>query len=398
MQINKQSVAALTAADLKGKTDVCIWDDQLKGFGVRLRIDADKKLRKQFILQYRFEGRQRRTKLKTADADVARKKANSALIKLDEEGIDPQQEKERRRSEAALTFSKVVEQYIALKTDVRPSSLRLTKLYLTGKQYFGDLHARPLVKITRSHIATCLNSISVDSGAASASRARAHLAAFFVWCLQQGHCELNPVVGTANPKSGPPRDRVLSDDELVKVWRACDVTTDFGRIIRLLILLGARRQEIGGLLWREVDLEEKTITLSAERVKNKREHTLPLVPAAVQLIESVPHTRDHVFGSWAANGFNAWHQKDALRDGCKEWNIHDLRRSVATGMAEIGIEPHIIEAILNHASGHKAGVAGVYNRAQYREKIRIALVKWADHLDEIVNGRAKKIVPFAQRA
>jgi integrase len=394
MHIDQTSVSALTLP--VGKTDHAVWDDELRGFGVRLRLDARGKFCKQFILQYRIDGTQRRMKIgDKITADQARKRARTALAQV-ELGIDPQAEKEQRRSEAALTFSKAVEQYIALKT-VRPSSLRLTKLYLTGKQYFGPLHAKPLTKIGRSDIATCLNKITVNSGAPSASRARAHGTAFFTWCLQQGHCDLNPFVGTANPKSGPPRDRVLDNVELAAVWNACDMDTDFGRILRLLILTGCRRQEIGGLRWDEVDLERGTITLSADRVKNKREHTLPLVPTAAAIIASVPRTRDHVFGSWAANGFNAWHQKDALRDGCKEFHIHDVRRSVATGMAEIGISSEIIEAVLNHYSGHRAGVAGTYNRARYFQQMKNALERWAVHIDEIISG-ARKVVPFAQPA
>jgi integrase len=186
---------------------------------------------------------------------------------------------------------------------------------------------------------------------------------------------------------------VLSNTELGAIWRACG-DDEFGKIIRLLTLLGSRRQEIGGLRWSEVDLDAGVWTLPAERSKNHRAHAIPLLPAALAIINSVPRTsRDCLFGTRARAGFCSWSDSKReldrrLGDAVKPWQVHDIRRSVATGMADIGIEPHVIEAVLNHYSGHRRGVAGIYNRSSYEKAVRLALARWADHVMALVEGRA----------
>jgi integrase len=147
---------------------------------------------------------------------------------------------------------------------------------------------------------------------------------------------------------------VLGGAELTAIWKACK-DDDYGRIVRLLILLGCRRQEIGSLLWREVDVENGTLTISAERAKNHRALTLPLPSIAVELLRAVPPRNEHVFGR-SRRGFGSWSDlKTALdtRSKVSGWTLHDIRRSVATGMNELGIAPHVVEQILNHQSGHK---------------------------------------------
>jgi integrase len=218
--------------------------------------------------------------------------------------------------------------------------------------------------------------------------------------MSRGHCSQNPTIPAAKSKDfkqGPGRDRVLKDDELRIVWNACDMNTDFGKIVRLLILTGCRRHEIGSLQWSWLDLEEGTMTIPATVAKNKRKHVLGLPPMALDIIRSVPQRvgNDHVFGE-RDNGFNSWqYAKRLLNDGiAEEWRLHDLRRSVTTGMAEIDIEPHIIEAVVNHISGHKGGVAGIYNRAKYEKRMKSALLIWADHIQNIVAGTERKVVPL----
>jgi integrase len=155
-----------------------------------------------------------------------------------------------------------------------------------------------------------------------------------------------------------------------------------------LLLLGARRQEAGGLL-SEVDLDRGSLTIGGERTKNHRALTLALPPAALAILASVPRRGEFVFGG--NRGFASWSALKAQIDagsGVREWRLHDTRRTVATHMAELGIAPHVIEEILNHQSGHKRGVAGTYNRAGYEPQKRHALNAWADHLLAIVEGRA----------
>jgi integrase len=173
-------------------------------------------------------------------------------------------------------------------------------------------------------------------------------------------------------------------------------------IVKLLMLTGCRRVEIGEIKWAEVDLDRGILNISGSRTKNHRGLTLTLPPVAVDLLRSVPR-RDgcaNVFGS-SAEGFTSWsYGTDALNDRIvaaegkplADWRLHDIRRSTATHMAEIGVQPHIIEAVLNHASGHKGGVHGIYNLASYPREIAAALQLWSEHLLAAIEGRKRKIV------
>jgi integrase len=225
---------------------------------------------------------------------------------------------------------------------------------------------------------------------------RASLSAFFAWCIARGLAEVNPVLGTPVAPEKP-RTRVLPITELAAVWRACNGDA-FGTIVKLLMLTGCRAGEIGGLRFGEI--RDGVIVLPADRVKNKRAHLLSLaVPAQAVLAGWTKRYGDCVF---ASGGFRSWsygkQQLDARLAAAgmrpEPWTVHDLRRSVATGMAEIGIQPHIVEAVLNHISGHKAGIAGVYNRATYEKEKTAALAMWADHLLAAIEGYADKIVPL----
>jgi integrase len=163
-----------------------------------------------------------------------------------------------------------------------------------------------------------------------------------------------------------------------------------------------RRSEVGGLSWSELKLEAGTWTLPAERSKNGKAHTLPLLPMALAIIKAVPRmaTRDHLFGV-RANGFTPWEDAKAAlgaRSRVTGWVLHDIRRTVATRMADLGIAPHVIEQVLNHVSGHKSGVAGIYNRSSYEREVRAALALWHDHLRSIVEGSERKIVSMPHAA
>jgi integrase len=187
--------------------------------------------------------------------------------------------------------------------------------------------------------------------------------------------------------------------------------SDYGEIVKLLILTGQRREEIGALRCSEVDLEETVIMLPPDRTKNGRPHEVPLSPPALAILKS--HTaragRDFLFGDGPRNGsdrqggFQGWSKSKATLDkqaAIGSWRLHDVRRTVATRMAELGVQPHVIEAVLNHISGHKAGVAGVYNRSSYAAEKRAALELWGKHVQLLIDGGkyGERVVKFPGRA
>jgi integrase len=394
VKFTQQGIEALSL--LEGKSERFEWDDGLPGFGVRIRPGGAR-----WVVQYRTGHRQRRLTLGDVrrvgldDAKVAAKKV-FAKVTL---GIDPAADKEEARAAAGLKLGPLADQYLARKEAVsRPNTYRGIARYLTD--HWKPFRDRPVHAITRRDVAARLNQIITNHGPVAAARARSTLSAFFAWAMGEGLVDQNPIIGTNDPAAGRgSRDRVLKDAELAVIWRACG-DDNFGRIVRILMLTGARRQEIGGLRWSEVDPDSGTIRISASRTKNHRELVLPLPPAAFSIIETAPRKEgaEFVFGS--RNGaFSAWSRstenfKARIAEPLPAWALHDIRRSAATGMAEIGIQPHVIEAVLNHQSGHKRGVAGIYNRASYERETKAALALWGEHLRTIVEGGERRVVPM----
>ena len=288
-------------------------------------------------------------------------------------------------------------------TKLRKELLRITRLYLLGDAYFKPLHSTSVTKIGLDDVAARLSVITRTNGSVTAGRARSALSTMYRWAMGEGLLgshPVNPVISTNKPQDLTPRERVLDDAEIAAIWRAC-ADDDYGRIVRLLLLTGCRREEIGGLMWGEIDLDKGVLALPKERCKNNRAHSLPLPPAALAIIEAIPRlvSRDHLFGSCGQAGFSSWAKAKArldarLSDQVSPWVLHDLRRTCATWMADIGVQPHIIEAVLNHYSGHRAGVAGIYNRSPYEREMRAALALWADHVKSVVDGTERKIVPL----
>jgi integrase len=192
-------------------------------------------------------------------------------------------------------------------------------------------------------------------------------------------------VGTAKANENGSRERVLTPDELRQLWRALG-DGRFADLIRLLLLTGQRRNEMGKLQWSEVDLGRKMIVLPPERTKNKRRHELPLSRQALAILERQPRRNSSPFLFSEKRGFNDWDSGKARLDQrlpIAEWHVHDLRRTCATMLGELGVLPHVIEQALNHVSGAKAGVAGIYNKSKMIDAVRDGLQRWADHIDQI---------------
>jgi integrase len=398
VKLTAKSVATLTLP--VGKSDVIHFDNELPGFGYRLRAGAGGKVLKSWVCQYRRAGATRRMligKAHVLNAEQARARARDilAMVQL---GQDPQGDRADRRDADKFTLRKAVEEFLAFKQErLRPRSFIEVERYLTSG-YFKPLHGLPLDVITRRDVSTRIVAIARESGNSTAARARNALSTLFVWAMRMGLVESNPVIGSAQPAENKPRERVLDDSELVAIWKACG-DDDYGKIVKLLILTGCRRDEIGHMVWGEFAPDGTSWTLPAERSKNKRPLTLPMMPMMREIVDTVPRMvgRDQLFGERSPKGFVAWYLgKPTLdeRSGVAGWQLRDTRRSVATRMADIGVQPHIIEAVLNHYSGHRAGVAGVYNKSPYANEVRNALATWHDHLRAIIEGGERKVVNF----
>jgi integrase len=405
IRLDAKTVAALT---LDGKRDAIFFDNTLTGFGYRMRQGAGGKVLRSWIAQYRRAGASRRMLIGSADvinAEQARAKAKKVLAAV-ALGDDPQADKAERRDKDRVTLRAIVDEYLADKEpEWRAQTRRDNRRYLTAGPYFGALHGMAIDKITRRDVASRIIAIKRDHGPIVAAAARAKLGAFFTWCLRQGLCEANATIGTESPRRAPPRERVLSDAELAAIWNA-GRADDYGRIIKLLILLGQRRKEVGAMAWTELDLDapQPTWKIPMSRTKNKRAHTLPLLPLALDIIRAVPQmaSRDQLFGTRSGGGFAGWDGgKQALDkvSGVTGWTPHDLRRTFSTRLhEELNIAPHVVEALLNHYSGHRSGSARPYNQAKYLPQMRQALALWEDHIRALVEGGERKVLPFTPAA
>jgi integrase len=391
MKLTAQTIRTITAPE--GKADFVAWDDALPGFGLRLRGQS-----RSWVIQYRIGRQQRRESLgdiRKVTLDSARTIARTKFAQI-QLGADPGAEKAKAREAAAvaaLTLAIVAARYLDAKKDMlRPSTFKGAKR--SFEVHFAPLADRPISEIKRVEIAARLQEIIKQYGRTAAARARSALNSLFAWSLREGLCEVNPVIGTNDPGQGlQARDRVLSDRELAAVWNACR-EDDFGKIVKLLILTGCRRDEIGSLQWSEIDGE--IMTIAATRSKNRKAHALTLPSMALDTLQSIQRrdSRDFIFGQ-RGNGFARWgYHTTALRERLGEmvpFTLHDLRRSFRTGLGKLGVPPHIAELAINHT---RSGIEAVYDKHRYEREIGSALAQWAAHVAAIIEGRESNVTPL----
>ena len=269
---------------------------------------------------------------------------------------------------------------------------------------------RDIQSITKRDAIEVLDAI-VDRGSpVTANRLRAHLNTLFNWAKGRDIITANPLDGIKPPAQEKPRNRVLTDDEIRLFWQACDgLGYPFGPIYRLLLLTGQRLREVGEMEWREIDGD--TWTLPEARSKNGDEHFIPLSAEAQAVLDALPNIGGRYLFTTTENspvsGFTRAKARvdklmaDALNADLPEggepatipsFTIHDLRRTAATGMAGLRFAPHVVEAVLNHRSGTRRGVAGVYNRFDYAEEKRAALEAWGRYVVSLIDGDADNVV------
>ena len=261
----------------------------------------------------------------------------------------------------------------------------------------GRWGGKRLSQITRTDIRAMLDDIAIGrKKPIQANRVFAQLRKLCAWAVSNDIIERSPCDGVAAPSPETRRNRFLSDAEIKLAWKAFRaIGWPFGDIAKLLLLTGARRDEIAEGRWSEVDLAAKTWTLPVARTKNKREHIIPLSDSAMRIVEALPRIGDKRDGfiftttyRSAVSGFSRAKLAIDKATGAfaEQWTFHDLRRTVATNLQKLGVKLEVTEAVLNHVSGSRAGIVGVYQRHNYADEKRAALAAWDDRLAQIIVG------------
>jgi integrase len=374
---------------------------------------------KSWAVRYRFGGRPCKHTIgpyPAFDLGAARKEASEALQQVSR-GSDPARvREERRRAEAAADDFETVAclwieraqrphnrswaetaRLIGLVPDqVDPKKLITKKGSLVakwGNRKIGDIGRRDVIAV--------LDNIAAGAPVV-ANRTLAHLKTLFNWAVARDLIGISPCAGVEPPGDETSRDRMLDDGELRAVWKAAgELGRPFGSITQLLILTGQRREEVAGMEWTEIDLDNHLWRLPRGRVKNKNGHEVPLNEAAITIIKKLPRIKGcrYVFstnGERPVSGFSKFKHKLDAKSGVKTWRLHDIRRTFASGLARLGINLPVIEKVLNHSSGSFKGIVGVYQKHGFADEKRAALETWGRYVTSLVEGKCAEVVNLAE--
>lgn len=405
-----------------------IWDDELGGFGCKIFPSG----KRSFVVRYRLRGSRKRYQPTLGTygmLTVAQARAQArTMLTAARFGQDPQAETKARRATetalaSALTVSKLVEQYVAALSAGTAATKRLrgrapapgyisdTVLHLN--RLAGAYGAQAANAVSRGDVLRLLN----DYMPQPSTHRRMHgaISRMYAWARRHELVTSNPAhdIETTTP---PSRERVLSLDELARIWRAAEtLELLYGDTVKLLITTGQRRAEVAGMQWGEIDLTRALWTLPAARTKARRQHVLPLPPLAVAVLlrrrmafQHAPTAGDLVLPSLARDreniapisGWN-WLKRELDRlSGVAAWRLHDFRRSIVTICAEHGAEVAVLDSMLNHASSAtRGGVIGTYQRATLIEPMRKVMALWdsllSDELQIAATSADARIVSLA---
>jgi integrase len=401
-----------------------IWDKLLPGFGLRV---TENDVRTYFVM-YRIgfgEGRkQRRYRLgdaKLMSLGEAREAARSALNKV-VRGSDPAEDRvpvqgvQVAPDSFAAAATAYLDRYARVNT--RPSTYRETKR-IFDVDLIPAWGARSIATVTRRDIHAMLNAIADRGAEVQANRVLARLRTFFNWAVDKEYIPASPAARMKPPTRERPRDRTLGEDEIRWFWQATGkLGWPFGPLLRLLLVTAQRRDEVAAMAWSELDLERRVWSIPREKAKNDRAHDVALSELALEVIAELPKTDQRLVfttnGKHPVSGFSRGKARlDFLVGKLRRqelglpkdegdfdpWILHDLRRTAATGMAGLGVAPHVVDRILNHASGTIWGVAAVYNRHGYESERAAALEVWGDYLTRLIRAAvAKNVVQYVAKA
>ena len=332
--------------------------------------------------------------------EEARRRAGEALDQL-ALGRDPRQiraeartAEERRRNETVGAILDEFEKRHAGKLKSGREAMRLLRREL------ADWHDRSIHGIGRKDVLKVLDA-AVDRGAETmANRCLAHVRKLMNWCIERGiiPATANPCAGLKPPTKERSRDRTLAEDEVAAVWRAAGrLGYPFGPAIRLLIATGQRREEVGQLTWSELDFDKGLWAMPADRNKGGRQHAVPLNALALEALAACPRAGEFVFTTTGRAAVSGWSKAKLLLDRAiaeergatlAPWVIHDLRRTMASGLVALGVRPDVVEAVLGHAHPGGSQLASVYQRHGYLPEMRDALDRWSRHLAGLLDPAA----------
>jgi integrase len=364
--------------------------------GLELRVSSDG--RKSWSIRYKPKGgeRQRETygtypAVKLADArrrarDIAAAAAKGIDLPVHEKR---QREEQRKVSNRPRTVADLLDEYVD--RYCKPNQRRWT---LTKRMF--DSHVKPalgkvaLVELRRGDIVELLDDLQNEKGlGAQVNRVRSQILAALNWAIEREYLDVNPAATVKRRKIETSRDRVLTDDELRAIWQVADSLPEPSRsLVKSWILTGQRRDEVRCMVWSELDLSRALWTLPAARNKGKRDHEIPLSPAMVELLGALGRRGAPVFTTDGARPYGGQKRLKAILDresGVTGWTFHDIRRTVATGLATLNVPQDTIDRVLNHA---KRTLAGTYNCHEYADQKRKALDAWAERAGFMV-GEAR---------
>jgi integrase len=401
-------------ADLEcpvGKRDKLFFESgkgSQKGLGVRVTARGRKGSLegKTFLAQYSLNGEKPRVALGSCAAvtlaDV--RKATAAIMGAVAHGRNPAAERKAAALDAkreALTLATMIDQWEKLHLAGKRRNYSVAAASALRRSFAKYLDA-PAADLDRAAVVRVLDDLAKDDKAPMAGATARYGSALFGWALRRGTASVNPFERVPIAPTTR-RDRILADDEIRLVWAATEGPGAFNAIVRALLLTGQRREEISGQTWAEIDQDVSRWTLPASRSKNGKPHFIPLSAQMQTLLRAQPRfERSDLVFPGERGVFSGWSKSKARldrRSGVSGWTLHDVRRTVATGLQRLGVRLEVTEAVLNHVSGSRAGVVGIYQRHNWADEKRAALDAWGAHIMTIVDGRASQanVVPL-QRA
>ena len=358
---------------------------------------------KAWVYFYRLFGKQKRMTLgrwPSMSLSAAREAWRDARNTLDN-GESPK----HQRPAQASSFAAVADEWLK-RDQVHNRSYAIVKRNIE-RCVLPAWEGRQISTIGRRDINDLIDAVADRGAITMARRLHAYLHRLFRWAVGRGILETNPMAHLPKPGSEVPRDRVLTDAELAQVFKNATKLRPmpYGPMYQLLILTGARRTEIAALRWSEIN--DDTIILGRERTKVGEVHSIPLAPQVIDILKQLPRIAspaggdsDFVFtvtGRNPAVDFSGSKRRLDAITKIPPWRIHDLRRTVATGLQRLGINLQVIEAVLGHVGGSRSGIVGVYQRHSFDPEKRTALEAWAREVERIVGGKPAKVLPLRRR-